>query len=61
MQIEKQIGETRATTLAGMLAKVRCAQAYAESDEIDNIEDGGCAEEMALSIFHDIQRLVKSA
>jgi|ERR1700736_4685673 len=30
LQIEKQIGETRATTLAGMLAKVRCAQAYAE-------------------------------
>jgi beta-phosphoglucomutase-like phosphatase (HAD superfamily) len=60
-RIEKQIAGTRATTLAGMLAKIRCAQGYAKSGEIDDIEDGSCAAEMAVSVFRDIQQLVKTA
>jgi hypothetical protein len=33
--IEDRIAKTRATTIEGMLAKIRCAHAYAKSDEIE--------------------------
>jgi hypothetical protein len=53
--LERRIAETRATTVEGMLAKVRCAHAYAKSDEIHSIDSGGAEEVMALSIFDDIK------
>lgn len=55
LKLEKRIAKTRATTFLGMQAKIRCARAY-EKSEIDLIEQGGCAEAMALSIFADIRR-----
>jgi hypothetical protein len=56
--IECQIRDTRAKTIQGMAAKIRCAKAYAKSDTIEEIEGGSCAGEMAWSIFQDIQALV---
>ena len=59
--LERRIAQTRATTVEGMLAKIRCAHAYAKSDEIDGIEGGGAEEAMALSIFDDVRRLAAAA
>jgi hypothetical protein len=54
-RIEVRIAKTRAATVQGMLAKVRCAHAYAKSDELNSIDSGGAEEVMALSIFDDIK------
>lgn len=54
-QIEREIANTRAATIEGMRAKIRCARAF-EKEEIESI-GSSCTEAMALSIFHDIQRL----
>jgi hypothetical protein len=56
-RLEKRVAETRATTFDGMLAKVRCAQVFAESNELNTIDGGGAAEVMALSIFEDLTRV----
>ena len=57
--LEATIAETRAATVEGLFAKVRCAQAYMKTEGvIDGIEQGGAAETMALSIFEDIQVLI---
>lgn len=53
-RIEERIAETRANTLQGMLAKVRCAQAYSESEDPFDFAEGGCPEVMARSIFRDV-------
>jgi hypothetical protein len=53
LSLEAEICDTTATTIEGMRAKVRCAQAWERSEEIDSIT-GGAAEAMALSIFKDI-------
>jgi hypothetical protein len=50
----------RATTIEGMLAKIRCASACAIRGKLDRI-DGGSAETMALSIFDDLQQLAETA
>jgi hypothetical protein len=57
MRLEAQICETPATTLEGMRAKVRCAQAYMKEEDIDRIDGGSAAESMAVSIFKDILRM----
>ena len=59
-RLEKQICETPATTLEGMLAKVQCAQAYMREEDIDQIDAGSAAETMAVSIFNDILRMTGS-
>jgi hypothetical protein len=59
MRIEQQIAETRAKTVEGLIAKLRCARAYAKSDDIGEIEGGSCADQMARSIFQDIRALAK--
>ena len=59
VRIENQIRDTRAKTVQGMFAKIRCALAYAKSNGIDDFEGGSCASEMAFSIFHDIQTMAK--
>lgn len=54
-RLEDQIAETRAKTFEGMLAKVRCAQAYVKGEvEIGKIDPGATPEAMALSIFDDL-------
>jgi hypothetical protein len=60
MRIEEQIAEMPARTFEGMLAKVRCAQAYAK-EEIESIEFSGGAEVMARSIFEDLMRIGASS
>ena len=57
MRLEAQICETPATTLEGVRAKVRCAQAYMKEEDIDRIDGGSAAESMAVSIFKDILRM----
>jgi hypothetical protein len=61
MRIEKEIQNTRATTIEGLMAKVRCAHAYAKSNETTEFESGSCDEVMAVSIFRDIEHLAKVA
>jgi hypothetical protein len=58
-RLEQRIADIRATTLEGMRAKIRCAQAFAETDHIQKIEENACSEVMALSIFMDIQQLTQ--
>jgi len=59
-RLEQEVAETPATTIEGMLAKIRCAEAWEhEEGRLERIE--GCAETMALSIFDDIRRMAKSA
>ena len=51
-----QITDTRAETYeGGMQAKIRCAKLFSSK----SLE--GVAEEMALSIFDDVQQLAKTA
>jgi hypothetical protein len=52
-RLEDAINETRAATVEGMLAKIRCAEAD-ECGEITGF-NSGCPEVMALSIFQDIR------
>jgi hypothetical protein len=52
-RIERIIADTRATTFTGLLAKIRCAQAYTKRT-LRCIDNGSAAETMALSIFDDI-------
>ena len=59
-RIETRIANLRATTIEGLYAKVRCALAYAKAAEIDEIEGGSCADNMARSIFTDLQKLSKA-
>jgi hypothetical protein len=59
-RLEAQIAETPATTLEGMRAKIRCAQAFECDDDIQNIDSGGATEAMALSIFKDVLRLTSA-
>jgi hypothetical protein len=60
-EIEETITETRATTVEGLFAKVRCAQAYMKKEGvIDGIEHGSAAETMAVSVFNDIQEMVSA-
>jgi hypothetical protein len=56
-KIEKEIAKTRAQTVRGMFAKLRCAQHYARTTTIDEIDSGGCTEAMAISIFNDVKRM----
>jgi hypothetical protein len=56
-KIEKEIAKTPAKTVRGMFAKLRCAQHYAGTSEIDEIDSGGCTEVMAISIFNDVKRM----
>jgi hypothetical protein len=56
-RLEAQIAKTPATTLEGMRAKIRCAQAFEWDDDIGSIDSGGATEAMALSIFKDVLRL----
>ncbi|MCK1706129.1 hypothetical protein IVA86_33190 [Bradyrhizobium sp. 146] len=62
-KIEERIAATPATTTAGMMAKIRCAQAYSKVSDGSGIslECGGCGEKMAGSIFRDIERLATEA
>jgi hypothetical protein len=60
-RLEAQIAETPATSLEGMRAKIRCAQAFECDDEIGSIDSGGATEAMALSIFNDILRLTAAS
>jgi hypothetical protein len=53
--LEAEVANTRALTIDGMRAKIRCARAW-EREEIGSIS-GGCAEAMALSIFRDLEQL----
>jgi hypothetical protein len=61
MRLERRIANTQANTLEGMLAKVRCAQTYNETEEGFSFDDGGCPEVMARSIFLDIVRMNSKA
>jgi hypothetical protein len=61
MRLERRIANTRANTPEGMLAKVKCAQAYNETEEGFSFDDGGCPEVMARSIFLDIVRMNSKA
>jgi hypothetical protein len=56
-KIEKEIAKTPAKTVRGMFAKLRCAQHYARTSAIDEIDSGGCTEVMAISIFNDVKRM----
>ncbi len=68
-RLENKILKTRATTIEGMIAKIRCAHAQAahwrsralpglaKLEKLDLHEIAGNAEDIALSIFRDIQRL----
>ena len=58
-QMEAEICNMPATTLEDMRAKIRCAGAW-KRQEAESIS-GGCAEAMALSIFHDIRRMTDAA
>lgn len=62
--LEKKLTQTRASTIDGMLAKIRCAHARMEEkydlDELEALHPSrisGCADEIAVSIFRDLQRL----
>jgi hypothetical protein len=61
MHLEKRIAKTRATTLEGMRAKVKCAQVYAEREADFGFDTGGCPDVMAQSIFLDVVRNSKAA
>jgi hypothetical protein len=61
MRLERRIANTRANTPEGMLAKVKCAQAYNETEEGFSFDDGGCPDVMAQSIFLDIVRMNSKA
>jgi hypothetical protein len=61
MRLERRIANSRANTLEGMLAKVRCAQTYTERDTGFDFDEGGCPEIMARSIFLDIVRMNSKA
>jgi hypothetical protein len=54
-RLEAKVCDTRAYTLEGMFAKIRCAEAD-ERDEITGFS-GGAPETLAISIFQDIKRL----
>jgi hypothetical protein len=54
-QLEEQICSMPATTIEGMQAKIRCAEAW-ERDKLESLTNG-CSEAMALSIFRDIRRM----
>jgi hypothetical protein len=58
-QLEWEVANTPATTLEGMRAKVRCADAYDRRD-VESIS-GGCAEAMAISIFKDVRRMTEGS
>ena len=58
-RLEKSLGNTRATTFEGMIAKMRCARAY-ECWVDDDIQDGP-AHTMALSIIEDLQAIATKA
>jgi hypothetical protein len=62
--LENKLTQTRASTIDGMLAKIRCAHARMEEkydlDELEALDLGqisGCADAIAVSIFRDLQRL----
>jgi hypothetical protein len=55
-RLEEAVSETRAATVEGMLAKIRCAEADECGGEITGF-NSGCPEVMALSIFQDIKSL----
>jgi len=55
MRLEQENVQTPATTIEGMLAKIRCAEAWEGTGQLENITGGGWAEDMALSIFQDIR------
>jgi hypothetical protein len=50
-RLEKQVGSARATTVEGMIAKMRCGRSWKH----DDIQDGGPAHTMALSIIEDLE------
>ncbi|MFH1342844.1 MAG: hypothetical protein ABIL01_16825 [Pseudomonadota bacterium] len=61
-KLENEVWKTRATTIDGMVAKVRAAHTslFCKPDEIfdTGLDDlSGCAETMADSIFRDLQKL----
>ena len=56
IRIERRMAKTRAKTVQGMLAKVRCAEIYDGGRRLD-FSEGGCSEVMAHSIFRDLRRL----
>jgi hypothetical protein len=56
-QLENRIAYLRATTSEGMKAKIRCALTYNKTGEINSIEEGGCPEALAISIFEDVTQL----
>ena len=60
-RIEDRIADIRANTTEGMLAKVKCAQAYNETEKGFRFEEGGCPEVMAQSIFLDVLRMTGTA
>ncbi|MCC8964907.1 hypothetical protein H8A95_21975 [Bradyrhizobium sp. Pear76] len=55
--IENVIAATRATTSEGMMAKIRCAKAFAKGRDL-YFADGSCAQVMAESIFRDVEQFV---
>jgi len=58
-RLKKSLGNTRATTFEGMIAKMRCARAY-EGWAYEDIQDGP-PHQMALSIMDDLQALARTA
>ena len=61
VRLEMRIANTRANTPEGMLAKVKCAQAYTERDTGFDFDEGGCPEIMAQSVFLDVMRMSSKA
>ena len=54
--LQEEVVNTPAHTVEGMLAKIRCAEAWEGKERLDSI-NCDCGEEIALSIFEDIRRL----
>jgi hypothetical protein len=61
--LEERIEATPAATIQGLMAKIRCAQAYSKASDASGIsfDGGGCGERMAGSIFCDIERMAAGA
>jgi hypothetical protein len=59
MRIEQQIAQTRASSIEGIGAKLRCIAAYEHVPRAADIEmnDGGCTEALTPSIFADLEAL----
>lgn len=62
MALESRIANLRASTVEGMIAKIRCAQTYSKVKNLDDSYwgSGGCIENMAQSIFNDLQALAQT-